>query len=372
MQENLILVILGGIFLVLPILLTVANTGSLIFLPKSEKNRKRLKWVEIITIILGVLYSALYAGVMDDRYTFSDWTAVLTNEQKHTPIWRGALLTVIVFAVCGMFGYLVLSFVKLSRMAPLVIVTAMAAMYLGIVECVLWIVQLFSMQDWILCLFPFNCIIIATKTIRQKIWEWEEENIEKDYSEKGHFIAFINQKLLKAAYWPFAAFLIMWPLLGIGIAILALFGQQPDSFIKAWTETSDWTLSQRISPPNVMMDEHYLCTVAAGGHEKIVKPIRMGERHGHRIVVNRQLCIANAFEQILEEGAPRFHKHVRHFYDTYGFPVAKRIRSRFAADVVYYLMKPLEWVFLAVIYFCDVKPENRIAVQYLPKKGMKI
>lgn len=58
---------------------------------------------------------------------------------------------------------------------------------------------------------------------------------------------------------------------------------------------------------------------------------------------------------------------MRHFYDTYGFPVARLIRSRYAADVVYFLMKPLEWFFLIVIYFCDVKPENRIAMQYLPK-----
>lgn len=365
---NLMMIVLGGIFFLLPILLTVANTGSLIFIPKSDRLRRKLKWVEFITIILGILYSVLYASIMEERYTFSDWTAVLINEQKHTPLWREALPTVIVFAVCGMFGYAVLSFVKLNRMAPLVIVTAIAAMYLGVAECVLWIVQLLGKEDWILCLFPFNCIVIAAKTIRHKIWEWEEENIERDYSEKGHFFSFLNQKLLKAAYWPLAAFLLMWPLLGIGIVILALFGQQPDSFIKAWTETSDWTLSQRVSPPNVRVDEHYLCTVAAGGHKRIVKPIRMGERHGHRVVVNRQLCIANAFEQILEEWTPRFHKRVRHFYDTYGFPVARLIRSRLAADIVYYLMKPLEWLFLIVIYFCDVKPENRIAVQYLPKE----
>ena len=31
-------------------------------------------------------------------------------------------------------------------------------------------------------------------------------------------------------------------------------------------------------------------------------------------------------------------------------------------------MKPLEWFFLAVLYAVDVKPENRIAVQYLPKE----
>lgn len=163
----------------------------------------------------------------------------------------------------------------------------------------------------------------------------------------------------------------MWPLLGILLCVLALFGQKPDAVIKAWTETADWRLSGRTAPPNLYRDEHYLCTVAAGGHEKIVKPIRMGERHGHRVVVNRQLCIANAFEQVLEERTPHFHACLRHFYDTYGLPVARLIRTKTACDIVYFIMKPLEWFFLFVLYCCDVNPENRIAVQYLPVKYKK-
>lgn len=159
----------------------------------------------------------------------------------------------------------------------------------------------------------------------------------------------------------------MWPLLGILIGILFLFGQKPDAVIKAFTETSDWTLSQRVAPQNIYYDEHYLCTVAAGGHEKIVKPGRLGVRHGHQVIVNRQLCVANAFEQVLEERLPRLHKRVRHFYDTYGFPAAKLIRSRYTADVIYFLMKPLEWLFLIVLYLTDVNPEDRIAVQYTGK-----
>ena len=160
----------------------------------------------------------------------------------------------------------------------------------------------------------------------------------------------------------------MWPLLGIVLCFLMLFGQKPDYLIKAWTETADWRLSQKTAPPNLYKDQHYLCTVAAGGHNRILKPIRMGERHGHRVVVNRQLCIANAFEQILEERTPRFHKCVRHIYDTYGFSIAKLIRTKTAADIVYLLIKPLEWFFLIVLYLCDTKPENRIAMQYLPKQ----
>lgn len=99
--------------------------------------------------------------------------------------------------------------------------------------------------------------------------------------------------------------------------------------------------------------------------------LRMGERHGQPIVVNRQLFIENAFEQIIEEKVPTFHKWIRNVYDTYGFPIAKLIRTKGAVDVVYFIMKPLEWIFLIVIYLCDTQPENRIAVQYLPNRYMK-
>ena len=61
--------------------------------------------------------------------------------------------------------------------------------------------------------------------------------------------------------------------------------------------------------------------------------------------MNRQLCVANAFEQVLEERTPRFHRFVRHVYDTYGYPVAKHIRTPLAADITYLVMKPLEWIF---------------------------
>ncbi|MCH5264756.1 MAG: hypothetical protein J1F02_02575 [Lachnospiraceae bacterium] len=365
-----------GELLLLPHVLTLTNLVFLFHLPKEERYRKKVKHIEVFTILLGTVYTYIYAREFQDLIYFGvDWNEVLYNQERHTPVWTGAYPTLIVLALIGVLGYGILSAVPLKKMPPLVIVTAMAGMYLGIAQCVVWLVQISTglvddmggLEEWLLCLLPFNCIIIAAKTIRTKIREWNEGNYDRDFSGKNKGLAFLNQKLCRAAYWPLIAFLLMWPLLGIGIGLLALFGQQPDSVIKAWTETSDWRLSQKIAPPNIIQDDHYLCTVAAGGHRKLVKPLRMGVRRGRRLVVNRQLCIANAFEQIIEEKTPRFHRGLRHFYDTYGLPVSRLIRSRYAADVVYLIMKPLEWLFLAVIYFCDVKPENRIALQYLPK-----
>ena len=93
----------------------------------------------------------------------------------------------------------------------------------------------------------------------------------------------------------------------------------------------------------------------------------MGIRHGEKIVVNRQLCIANAFENLIEEKTPKFHYFVRYIYDKYGFPLAKHIHKAWQADITYILMKPLEWIFLFVLYMFDKKPENRIATQYIGK-----
>ena len=366
--------LLIGIFAIYPFILTLVNFAAIFCGCKDPKLIRKGKHFEWITIVLGTLYSLVILPFAD--ITFSDWTVTLHNAEKHTPIWTEGALTVLILAVVGILGYLFLSCSRISKVPPLITVLEIAAMYLGMLQCILWIIQIIRLETvyLYLCLFPLNCILIGIKVIRQKIMEWGK--IQREESKKAgavsgfrnRYLEWLNRHLERSSVWPAAAFLLMWPMLGIIICILILFGQRPDSAVRAWTETSDWNLSREIAPQNIYYDEHYLCTVAAGGHRKVVKPIRMGVRHGHSVIVNRQLCVANAFEQILEERMPNLHRNVRNFYDRYGFPVAKMIRSPYIADVIYIMMKPLEWIFLAVIYMMDVKPENRIAVQYLPKR----
>lgn len=361
-----------GIAAIYPLILTLINFTAVFTGCTKPQYIRKGKHFEWITLALGLIDSLLILPFTN--ITFSDWTVALYNAQKHTPVWTEGALTVLILAAAGVTGYLLLSSTQITKVPPLITVLEMSAVYLGMAECILWIIQVIQADILYiyLCLFPFNCVLIGIKVIRRKIIEWEaaqqsgqKENVRRF---KNRHLEWLNRRLERAAVWPAAAFMLMWPLLGIVICILLLFGQQPDSAIRAWTETSDWNLSQKIAPQNIYYDEHYLCTVAAGGHRKVVKPIRMGVRHGHPVIVNRQLCVANAFEQILEERVPNLHRKVRNFYDKYGFPVAKLIRSPYAADGVYFMMKPLEWLFLTVIYAVDVKPENRIAVQYLPKR----
>ncbi|WP_314110246.1 DUF6688 family protein [Bacillus pseudomycoides] len=161
----------------------------------------------------------------------------------------------------------------------------------------------------------------------------------------------------------------LFPLLLIVQIILVLFGQRPDSFIRVFFDTSSYNYSKIVTPdPKVLLGSapkgHYLCTVSIKGHKKIVKPLRAGIRHGERITVNRQLLIANAFENVIEERAPKCHKIIRDFYDKYGYPISKHINTKWSADFIYIIMKPLEWFFLLVLYIVDKNPENRIHSQY--------
>ncbi|SHJ91157.1 hypothetical protein SAMN02745248_01285 [Hathewaya proteolytica DSM 3090] len=363
-------VFIFGTFIIYPMVLTLINFIFLFIKGRNPEVIRCGRIFEYITISLGIIFSLLAFGMSQIKFD-SDWMVVLYKNEQHTPIFTQSYVTIIVIAIVAMTAYFVLSSISLEKMPPLVTVCCIAAMYIGIIECIVWIVQIMKWDiiDIMLCLFPLNGIIIAIKIIKNKVIQWRNMQHDEIKLYKYNFLNVLNKKLMNSATWPLMAFIIMWPLLGFLICILSLFGQRPDAAIRAWTETSDWRLSQRISPPSVYPDGHYLCTVAAGGHKAIVKPLRRGIRHGHEdIVVNRQLCVANAFEQILEEKTPRLHRIIRNFYDKYGFPLSKLIHSPYTADLIYMLMKPLEWIFLIVLYLCDVKPENRIAVQYIIKK----
>ncbi|MGG1638687.1 DUF6688 domain-containing protein [Paenibacillus sp. NRS-1760] len=161
-------------------------------------------------------------------------------------------------------------------------------------------------------------------------------------------------------------FALLFPVQLVVQLFLVMFGQRPDGVVRAFLDTSGFYLSRLPAPPPEMVsgDGHYLCTVAALGHRSLVKPLRPGIRHGRSITVNRQLMIANAFENVLEQYMPACHRTIRRLYDKYGYPVSRQIRTKTAADVIYVAMKPLEWFFLLVLYTVDTRPEDRIQVQY--------
>lgn len=154
-----------------------------------------------------------------------------------------------------------------------------------------------------------------------------------------------------------------FPIVALMTAILYLFGQKPNDLLDAFSDTCGYNLSDD-RYCGECMDGHYLCTIAAYGDPKLVRPLRAGYRHGKRIIVNRQLLASNAFEEWLEQGAPRLHRWLRRNYDRYGLQLAKELHQARFANFTYLLMKPLEWLFIFSLYLCTTNPETRIHRQY--------
>lgn len=335
---------------------------------------------EGIAFTMGVLYSFLLYWMLSAR----PWDEAIWVYgdifQFHEILSRNHMPTILVFAAVGFLAYILLKNRK-REWPPLFLVLCISGLYLGMLTQGFLLLQMArhippvelflgeSVSDdflavGLLCLVPFNYILRAVDLLIRVIRFQGEVQEERSYSVV--WLQKCSNLLRDSRKWALYALLLLLPLLVLLILVLLLFGQQPDSAILAFTETSDWTLSTKISPPPITADSHYLCTVALQGDRKLVKPLRYGIRKGERIVVNRQLCVANAFEQLLEEKTPVFHCHLRHFYDTYGYPLSLHLQTPLRADAAYLLMKPLEWCFLLVLYLFDAKPEDRIARQYLP------
>lgn len=360
-----IFVLICGIF---PFVVTAENIICLV--RKDTPQKKKHKWT-LITLIAGTLLSA---AVLSAISSFRWDEPVVIGEyftELHEPFYEKNVLSLCLFALAAMVCLYLLD--RGRVMPPLAAVICVSGVYGGIILGLFYISQLavnilndlnLLVAVGYLILFPVNIFIISARVIRETVLLYTTYFRENDIEPKNRLDSFLRSSLEKAAGWVIFPLVGLIPFTGVIVCLCILCGQGPFGIIRAFTNTSDWTYSTMISPPPVEYEGHYLCTVAVNGHERVVKPLRLGVRHGVVIGVNRQLCAANAFEQLIEDKAPRLHRLVRHIYDKYGYPVSKHITTRLRADIVYILMKPLEWLFVAVLYLFDRDPESRIAVQY--------
>lgn len=351
-------------FIILPIIFTIWNIVLLV------KKKKSLKF-EIVAFVIGVIFMCIAYYLLEPVY-YTKALYINWGPSLHEALNRYHVVTIIILFSVGLIFYLILKYHK-KPLTPLLNAVLLAGVNIGVIINVLVMIQLsatykngleYIFDVLYMYLFLLNYFALQINLLiaiaKHKAIEQKEINYKNEFLQK------CNLWLLKGANQFIGAVILMIPLLALLVLILTLFGQQPDSVIKAFIQTSDWILSTKISPPPIEYDAHYLCTVSLRGHKKLVKPTRYGIRHGKKIVVNRQLCVANAFEQLIMEKTPGFHKRLRNFYDTYGYPISKIIKKAWVADIVYLIMKPLEWIFLLVLYTFDEKPEDRIAKQYLP------
>jgi hypothetical protein len=344
-----------------PIILTLTNI-ALLFAEKKFKTRT-INIIDITTFTLGILLTTLLVGLLD----FHEWNEQLyVGEGEYTPISFESMPTFLCICLIAVVAYLLLRFLS-KNLSPIIASLCYGGMFLGFCLTVVLTIQfwcdILEFQTILYLLFPYNYILCSIRLIRNTSSEYAKKIANTNYDNK--LLQLCKAILSKSASFMIVSFLMAIPLLIVVIIILLLFGQQPDSIIKMFTETAEWTLSQKIPPPRLDYDGHYLCTVAACGDEKVVKPLRVGKRNNELIIVNRQLLIANAFEDLIAERTPKLHKLIRKTYNKLGLPISKYINTKRRSNTVYFIMKPLEWLFLLVLYTFDIKPENRIHRQYL-------
>lgn len=348
-----------------PVILTLINIVMLFCERKAKKAFSAT--LDILIFALGIPFTAL----LWLSYEFVEWDVQvddlygLHDNLAYTPISYEFMPAILLTAFLAFLGFALIR-AKKGKLPPLICALCYCAMFVGCILSVACIVQVSEHFTkgvvWLFTLLPFNYILCAVRVMRGSVREIAASVRDREYS--SPILRFCQRVTSNSAGFMLFSFLMTAPFLFVILTVLVLFGQAPDAHIRAFTETAEWTLSQKIPPPRLDYHGHYLCTVAARGDEKVVKPLRAGKRRGRLIVVNRQLLVANAFEDLIMEKAPRLHKIIRGIYDRTGLPISKYINTRSRSNAVYLLMKPLEWLFVIILYSLDRKPENRIALQY--------
>ncbi|GAA4072429.1 DUF6688 domain-containing protein [Amphibacillus indicireducens] len=232
----------------IPLILTGWNIFNLIKYLVTKKERHFNKVIEVIAMGLGVLYLYLYTELAN--IVFVNWDVQLYNLQKHSMIMPDAFLTIVIILLIAFIGYYIIRFISADKQSPIVSVIGISAIYLGMGICLLWCIQ--TISDIFLVLFPANCIIIFIKTITIFVYQ---KNVTLQTGLFTTKFKKLSSILNKATNLPWIALLLAIPLLGVIIVVLMLFGQEPNSIIKAWTETADWTMSQKIPPQNIQYDD---------------------------------------------------------------------------------------------------------------------
>ena len=324
---------------------------------------------DMAVILLGALFSYLWAEciLMGLRNASIDYDKPAYVGYYHNVLHSEYGITVKITLFIALASLIILAIFDAEKIPPLPQALCFGFTVLGEILFSFVIIQFinnYNVYVLPLVFYLVNLIIVTAKLTRRYIIAHLEYKDIHDTVYRFKIAEKLEEKLSSSAALTAFHFLMIFPVALILIMLYVILGQGPDGIIKAFTMTADWTFSQQIPPPPIDYTGHYLCTVAAGGHEKIVKPVRYGKRRGVTIVVNRQLLASNAFEDLIMERAPRFHRAVRSFYDKHGYPISKYITTRSRADVIYIVMKPLEWLFILFLYTFDTHPENRIAVQY--------
>lgn len=289
------------------------------------------------------------------------------------------MLTIFILALVAFGSYLSVRYSKLG-MGPFLLAFAPLGVLTGIVlygvllvhfaayflmTAVIWILSLaqpqFLFAGIVILSLPAAIVFMVASFIEAARYNY---HVLKPYYQSG-FLKALADLYEHSVKGYFSITLLWFAFIQLIQSFLTLFGQKPDSHIKAFSEACHRFMLGS-GDCYTMSTTHYLCTIAVNGNRRLVKPLRPGMRKGQWILVNRQLMVCNAFEEWLAEKAPALQKWLRKRYDALEVPVNALSRYKWLANLLYIGSKPMEWLFVLTLYLFDGKPERRIQKQYLP------
>lgn len=205
--------------------------------PKPVKKKKQQPTIVLWFGLFGCFLEAIFIFIVKDM-TFYDWSESLINSQKHALIWSGAYPTFFTLAALTLLALIIYSYRDANSLSPLANVFCISGILGGVV-----LLLVFDNQLQVASFHTFFLLIYSIYLLWVRIKEWQEDRTEISY--ENRLLQWLHQLLNQSRNWSWLAVLVALPTLALVVLVLMLFGQQPDSMIKAWTNTADWAFSQR-------------------------------------------------------------------------------------------------------------------------------
>jgi hypothetical protein len=119
------------------------------------------------------------------------------------------------------------------------------------------------------------------------------------------------------------------------------------SWLAAFLAACRWSVVKSLeiyaTLPTEPPGDCYVASAAAHGHRMVVRSQLCPTSAGTLVPVNRQLRVLKAAELTILALAPALHRQLRNVYDRLGPLAARHLANPYLADVVYLLLKPVEW-----------------------------
>lgn len=97
-------------------------------------------------------------------------------------------------------------------------------------------------------------------------------------------------------------------------------------------------------------DDCFIVTAASRGHRTWVGTFYDPNSDRH---INGQLVHLWRFESLLARHVPNFHQRLRRIYNILGPKIARQIRGPWQADIVYLMLKPIEWTVRLIVWMAE-------------------